>query len=60
MKSTFSYLKANNLLELTQHILDLLVSEKLSEALLLEELFNQKFDTLFNELKIYINKFDKQ
>ncbi len=58
MKSTFTYLKANKILELTQQILNLLVAKKLSDALLLEKTFNQEFDTLFKELSFYIREFD--
>lgn len=53
MKGSFTYLKAQNILTNTQNILDLLKVKKLGEALLLENLFFQKYDTLFEELNLY-------
>lgn len=60
MKSSFFSLKANNILELTQQILDLLTAKKLSEALLLEKMFNQKYELLIEEVSLYIVKYDKK
>jgi CheY-like chemotaxis protein len=55
MKGSFTYLKANNILKLTQQILDLLIAKKLGDVLLLRETFYQNYDVLFNELCFYIN-----
>ena len=59
MKGSFSYLKANTILKLTQQILDLLIEEKLSEVLLMNKLFVEEYDLLIKELNIHITKYDK-
>jgi CheY-like chemotaxis protein len=59
MKGSFSYLKANTILKFTQQILDLLMEEKLSDALLMEKSFIAKYNLLIEELNIHITKFDK-
>jgi len=58
MKGSFSYLKADNILELTQKILDLLKDNKLNDALLLKDLFINKYESLNEELNIYSSKFN--
>lgn len=56
MKGSFSYLKADNILELTQKILDLLQENHLKEALLLKDSFLRKYESLIKELNIYSSK----
>lgn len=53
MKGSFSYLKADNILELTQEILDLLRDNNLNEALLLKDSFMNKYKSLIEEINIY-------
>jgi two-component system sensor histidine kinase BarA len=53
MKGSFSYLKADNILELTQEILDLLRDNNLDDALVLKDAFMNKYYSLINELEIY-------
>ncbi len=55
MKGSFTYLKANILLELTQQILDLLKAEKLEDVLLLKDTFYKNYNMLFKELSFYFN-----
>ena len=56
MKGSFSYLKAENILELTQEILDLLNDNNIEEALLLKDSFISKYESLIEELNIYSSK----
>lgn len=53
LKGSFSYLKANKVLKLTQSMLDLIKADKLSEVLLLEKTFYEYYNKLYNELSIY-------
>lgn len=54
MKGSFSYLKANKLLEITQTMLDLLKDHKLNDVLPMEKLFYQHYESLFIEISKYI------
>ena len=58
MKGSFSYLKADNILELTQKILDLLKENNLEEALLLKDSFIDKYESLIKEINVYSSKFN--
>lgn len=56
MKGSFTYLKADKILKLTQEILDLSKLEKLNEVLLLKDAFYKNLDMLYIALNEYNNK----
>lgn len=53
MKGSFNYLKAENILGVTQEILDLLKADKLGKALYLKDSFISKYNSLVEELDTY-------
>ena len=55
MKGSFTYLKAKNISEITQRILDLSYENKLNQVLLLEKPLLHKYDLLLKELKRYFD-----
>lgn len=56
MKGSFTYLKANKILQLTQKMLDLGKLEKLNEVILLKDTLYNNLDILYKELQVYKNK----
>lgn len=57
MKGSFTYLKAEKILHLTQHILDLSKAGNLTEILKLEKPVMEYYETLLVQLKKYYSKF---
>ena len=55
LKGSFTYLRANKLLELAQEILDLCRNKQLSKAVAFEHEFKENFEMLRKELKKYSN-----